>query len=103
VWTEVVVRHAYDLQRSLRALAVLLRHAEEGELIILQGESPRTEELRYARLGVGMRTVLFVLATWLSVMLRDAGLVAPLTWWMLGAVAMALCAWRLAVWLRRAG
>ena len=101
VWTEGVVRQGYDMQRGLRALAVLLRRAEEGELSILEDESPRTEPLRNARLRVGVWTALTLLVTWLTVTLRDLTLVGPLTWPMVGAVGIAICVWQLAAALRR--
>lgn len=103
VWTEGVVRQAYDLQRSMRALAVLLRRAEEGDLVILEDESPRTEALRNARLRAGMWTVLLFLAVWATTTLREVVLTGPLMFWMPGVAVMALCVWRLAFWLRRLG
>jgi hypothetical protein len=101
VWTEGVVRQAYDMQRGLRALSVLLRRAEEGELSILEDESPRVEKLRNARLRAGVWTALTLLVAWLTVTLRDAPLVAWIDWWMVGAVAIVFCLWRLATALRR--
>jgi ubiquinone biosynthesis protein len=101
IWTELFVRQGYDLQRSLRALAILLRRAEEGELSILEDESPRTERVRNARLRAGVWTALAVLLAWLAVTLRGATLVGPLAWWMVGAAGAALCLWRLALVLRR--
>jgi ubiquinone biosynthesis protein len=101
VWTEVFVRQAYDLQRGLRSLAVLLRRAEEGELSILEDESPRTERLRNARLRAGVWTALTLLVTWLAVTLRDVILLGHLAGWMIGSVGIAFCLWRLAITLRR--
>jgi ubiquinone biosynthesis protein len=101
VWTEVFVRQAYDLQRGLRSLAVLLRRAEEGELSILEDESPRTERVRNARLRVGVWTALTLLVTWLTVTLRDVTLVGRLVEWPVGVVAIGFCLWRLALTLRR--
>lgn len=103
VWTEGVVRQAYDLQRSLRALAVLLRRAEEGELSVQADESPRTERVRNARLRVTVWTALTLLLTWLTVTLQDTVLVAGASWLILGGLGIALCAWRLAAALRRLG
>ncbi|MGD2207651.1 MAG: AarF/UbiB family protein [Anaerolineae bacterium] len=101
VWTEGVIRQGYDLQRSLRALAVLLRRAEEGELSILEDESPRTEKLRNARLRAGVWTALTLLVTWLAVTLGDISLVGWLEGWMVGGVGIAFCLWQLATNLRR--
>ncbi len=101
IWTEVFVRQGYDLQRSLRALAVLIRRAEEGTLAILDDESPRTETVRNTRLRAGVWTALTLLAAWLAVTLRDLSLVAWLQGWMLGGVAALFCLWRLATTLRR--
>jgi predicted unusual protein kinase regulating ubiquinone biosynthesis (AarF/ABC1/UbiB family) len=101
VWTEGVVRQLYDMQRSLRAVTALLRRAEEGELSLLEDESPRTEQLRNARVRVGVWTALVLLSAWLTVTLRDLALAGPLTWPMLGAAATALCLWQLATALRR--
>ncbi len=101
LWTEGFVRQFYDLQRSLRAVAAVLRRAEEGELSILEDESPRTEALRNARVRVGVWTALTLLATWLTVTLRDLTVVGPLTWPMVGAVGIAICLWQLAAALRR--
>ncbi len=100
-WTELVVRQAYDLQRSLRALAVLLRRAEEGDLSILQDESPRSEKLRNARLRAGVWAAFCLAFIWLAVTLRGEELIGGLTWPMVGAVGIALCLWQLAVTLRR--
>ena len=99
--TEGVIRQGYDMQRGLRALAKLLRRAEEGELSILEDESPRTEKLRNARLRALVWTALTLLATWLTVTLRTESLVAWLDWWMAGMVIIAICLWQLARWLRR--
>jgi len=101
IWTDGVVRQAYDLQRSLRALAVLLRRAEEGELSLLEDESPRTERVRNARMRAGVWTAFTLLLTWLAVTLRGVALAGWLTWPMLGAVGAVLCLWRLALALRR--
>jgi ubiquinone biosynthesis protein len=103
LWTDGVVRQAYDLQRSLRAVAALLRRAEEGELSILEAESPRTERLRNARLRAGVWTALLLLATWLTATLRDVVISGWLTWPMVGVLGIAFCVWRLAVTLRRLG
>jgi ubiquinone biosynthesis protein len=101
VWTDLFVRQAYDLHRGLRSLAVILRRIEEGELSVLQDESPRTEKLRNARLRAGVWTALTVLATWLAVTLRGVPLVGPLQGWLPGAVGAGFCLWRLALTLRR--
>ncbi len=103
VWTEGIIRQGYDMQRGLRALSVLLRRAEEGELSILEDESPRTEKLRNARLRAGVWTALTLLAAWLTVTLRDLSLVGWLTWPMVGVVGTAFCLWRLALALRPLG
>jgi ubiquinone biosynthesis protein len=101
IWTEVFVRQGYDMQRGLRALSILLRRAEEGELSLLQEESPRTEKLRNARLRVGVWTAFAFLFVWLTVSLRDVSLAGWLTWPVVGAIAIAVCLWRLAVSMRR--
>mgnify|MGYP001822620764 CR=1 FL=1 len=101
IWTEGVMRQGYDMQRGLRALAVLLRRAEEGELSILEDESPQTEILRNARLRAGVWTALTLLLTWLTVTLRDVSLVGWLTWPMVSVVGVAFCVWQLAAALRR--
>lgn len=101
VWTEGITRQGYDMLRGLRALSVLLRRAEEGELSVLEDESPRTERLRNARLRAGVWTALTLLVTWLTVTLRDQSLAGWLSWTMVGAVGIAFCGWRLAVALRR--
>jgi predicted unusual protein kinase regulating ubiquinone biosynthesis (AarF/ABC1/UbiB family) len=101
MWTEVFVRQAYDLQRSLRALAVLLRRAEEGEFSILEDESPRTELLRNTRLRAGVWTALTLLSAWLAVTLRAEWLGGWLPLAAVGLAAAALCLWRLALTLRR--
>jgi ubiquinone biosynthesis protein len=103
VWTEGVVRQAYDTQRSLRAVAALLRRAEEGELSILQDESPRAERLRNTRLRAGIWTALTLLTTWLTVTLRAEMLIDPVTWPMAGGVGILFCLWRLLTALRRLG
>ena len=101
LWTEGFVRQFYDLQRSLRAVASVLRRAEEGELSILEDESPRTEALRNARVRVGVWTALTLLFTWLTVTLRELPLIDPLTWPGVGAVGIAVCLWQLAAALRQ--
>jgi ubiquinone biosynthesis protein len=101
IWTEGLVRQFYDLQRSLRAVAAVLRRAEEGELSILEDESARTEALRNARVRVGVWTALTLLVTWLTVTLRDLSLIGPVTWPMVGALGVGICLWQLAVALRR--
>jgi ubiquinone biosynthesis protein len=101
VWTDLFVRQGYDLHRGLRSLAVILRRAEEGELSILEDESPRTEKLRNARLRAGVWTALTALITWLAVTLRGVTLVGWLESWMVGAAGIAFCLWRLAIALRR--
>jgi ubiquinone biosynthesis protein len=101
IWTEGIIRQGYDMQRGLRALSVLLRRAEEGELSILEDESPRTEVLRNVRLRVGVWTALALLVTWLTVTLRDLSLAGWLTWPMAGVVGIAFCLWQLAAALRR--
>ncbi len=103
VWIDGVVRQVYDTQRSLRALSALLRRAEEGELAFLQDESARTEAVRNARLRVGVWTALLVLVAWATVTLREVTLAGPVAGWMVGLAAVAVCAWRLWVWLRRVG
>ena len=99
--TEGIIRQGYDMQRGLRALAILLRRAEEGELSILEDESPRTERLRNARLRAGVWTALSLLAVWLAVTLRAEALVGWLAWWMVGAAALAVCLWQLVRALRQ--
>jgi ubiquinone biosynthesis protein len=101
ILTDGIIRQGYDMQRGLRALSVLLRRAEEGELAILEDESPRTEKLRNARVRAGVWTAMTLLLAWLTVTLRDLALIGWLQWWMVGVVAVALCAWRLALALRR--
>jgi ubiquinone biosynthesis protein len=108
VWTEGFIRQGYDMQRGLRALSVLLRRAEEGELSILEDESPRTEKLRNTRLRVGVWTALTLLVTWITVTLRNLTLVGgpfgfaqrELTWPMVGIVGIVICLWRLALAMR---
>jgi ubiquinone biosynthesis protein len=102
-WIDLVVRQAYDLQRNLRTLTLLLRRAEEGELSVLEDESPRTEKLRNARLRVGVWTALTLLVTWLTVTLRDVSLAGRVPWPIAGAAVVAFCIWRLASALRRLG
>jgi ubiquinone biosynthesis protein len=99
--TEGIIRQGYDMQRGLRALAVLLRRAEEGELSILEDESPRTEKIRNARLRAAIWTALALLGTWLTVTLRAQSLVGWLDWWMVGTVMIVICLWQLAGALRR--
>jgi len=101
VLTEGIIRQGYDMQRGLRALSVLLRRAEEGELSILEDESPRTERLRNARLRAGVWTALTLLAAWIAVTLRAEPLVGWLDWWVVGAAALAVCVWQLARALRQ--
>jgi ubiquinone biosynthesis protein len=101
IWTEGIIRQGYDMQRGLRALAVLLRRAEEGELSILEDESPRTETVRNARLRVGIWTALMLLVTWVTVTLREMPVLAWLEGWMLGVAGIGLCLWRLGIALRR--
>ena len=101
ILTEGIIRQGYDMQRGLRALAVLLRRAEEGELSILEDESPRAERLRNARLRAGVWTALTLLVTWLTVTLRKEAVVGELNWWVVGSVAILVCLWQLAGALRR--
>jgi ubiquinone biosynthesis protein len=101
IWTEGIIRQGYDMQRGLRALSVLLRRAEEGELSILEDESPRTERLRNARLRAGVWVALTLLVTWLTVTLRDVSLADGLAVLAVGSVGIAFCLWRLALALRR--
>jgi ubiquinone biosynthesis protein len=101
IWTDGFIRQGYDMQRGLRALSVLLRRAEAGELAILEDESPRTEALRNARVRVGVWTALTLLLTWMTVVLRGLRLVGPVTWPMVGVLAIAFCLWQLATALRR--
>lgn len=101
IWTEGVVRQLYDTQRSLRAVAALLRRAEEGELAILEEESPRTEVLRNTRLRVAVWTAFTLLAAWLTITLRDLELVGWPTVAMVGLMGTAFCLWKLASALRR--
>jgi ubiquinone biosynthesis protein len=103
IWAEGFVRQGYDMQRGLRALSVLLRRAEEGELTILEDESPRTEALRNNRLRAGVWTAFSLLLIWLAVTLRNVSLAGWLTWPMVGTVGIAFCLWRLALALRRLG
>jgi hypothetical protein len=103
IWTEGFIRQGYDMQRGLRALSVLLRRAEEGELSILEDESPRTERLRNARLRAGVWTALAMLATWLTVTLREVSLLTWLDVWIVGVAMVTFCLWRLAIALRRLG
>jgi len=101
VVTEGIIRQGYDMQRGLRALAVLLRRAEEGELAILEDESPRTERLRNARLRAAVWTALVLLVSWATVTLRAESLAGWLDLWMVGTVLLAICVWQLAAALRR--
>lgn len=100
-WTEGVLRQGYDLQRSLRALAVLLRRAEEGELTLLTDEGPRSEQVGNARLRAAVWTALLVLAAWVTVTLRGALLFGRVSWLAVGLPAVVACAWGLALSLRR--
>jgi ubiquinone biosynthesis protein len=101
ILTEGIIRQGYDMQRGLRALAVLLRRAEEGELSILEDESPRTERLRNARLRTAVWTALTLLVAWLTVTLRAESLVGWLDWWMVGTVGVVVCLWQLVGTLRK--
>jgi ubiquinone biosynthesis protein len=101
IWTDGFIRQGYDMQRGLRALSVLLRRAEEGELSILEDESPRTEELRNARVRAGVWTAMTLLLTWLTVTLRDLSLVGWFVGWMVGIVGVVFCLFQLAAALRR--
>jgi ubiquinone biosynthesis protein len=101
ILTEGIIRQGYDMQRGLRALSVLLRRAEEGELSILEDESPRTEMLRNSRLRAAVWTALTLLVAWLTVTLRAEALLGWLDWWMAGAVVLVICLWQLAGALRR--
>jgi ubiquinone biosynthesis protein len=101
VWTELFVRQGYDLQRSLRALAVLLRRAEEGELSILEEESPRIEKVRNARLRAGVWTAFALFAAWATVALRGKVLFEPVTWAMATGLLLVLCLWQVTSALRR--
>jgi ubiquinone biosynthesis protein len=101
ILTEGIIRQGYDMQRGLRALSVLLRRAEEGELSILEDESPRTEMLRNSRLRAAVWTALTLLVAWLTVTLRAESLLGWLDWWMAGAVVLVICLWQLAGALRR--
>ncbi len=99
--TEGIIRQGYDMQRSLRALAALLRRAEEGELSILEDESPRTERLRNARVRAVVWTALTLLAAWFAVTLRAERLVREVHWWVAGGLALVFCLWQLARALRQ--
>ncbi|MFN2244181.1 MAG: AarF/UbiB family protein, partial [Anaerolineae bacterium] len=101
ILTEGIIRQGYDMQRGLRALSVLLRRAEEGELSILEDESPRTERLRNARLRAGVWTAMTLLAAWITVTLRSEPLVGWLDWWMVGAAVLVVCVGQLARALRQ--
>jgi ubiquinone biosynthesis protein len=101
ILTEGIIRQGYDMQRGFRALSVLLRRAEAGELSILSDESPRTERLRNARLRAGVWTAMTLLAAWITVTLRAEPLVGWLDWWMVGAAAALVCLWQLARTLRQ--
>jgi ubiquinone biosynthesis protein len=101
IWTEGFIRQGYDMQRGLRALSVLLRRAEEGELSILEEESPRTAQVRNARLRASIWTALTLLLTWLTVTLRDLSLVGWFDWWIVGLFGLFFCLWQLATTLRR--
>jgi ubiquinone biosynthesis protein len=101
VWTEVFVRQGYDLQRSLRALAVLLRRAEEGELAILEDESPRTEKVRNSRLWAGVWAAFTLFLAWATIALRGEIVIRPVTWSMVAGLALILSLWQVASALRR--
>jgi predicted unusual protein kinase regulating ubiquinone biosynthesis (AarF/ABC1/UbiB family) len=103
IWTEGIIRQGYDMQRGLRALSVLLRRAEEGELSILQEESPRTQKLRNTRLRAIVWLALALMFTWLAVSLRTVPLVGGLEWWMVALAGALICLWQVAVALRRLG
>ncbi len=100
VVTEGIIRQGYDMQRGLRALAVLLRRAEEGELSFLEDESPRTERLRNARLRTAVWTAMTLMTAWVTVTLRTESLTGWLDWWVVGMVALAVCLWQLLSSLR---
>ncbi len=99
--TEGIIRQGYDTQRSLRALAALLRRAEEGELSILEDESPRMERLRNARVRAVVWAALTLLAAWLTVTLRAEVLVRGVDWWTAGGLALVVCLWQLARAMRQ--
>ncbi|MEJ2211146.1 MAG: AarF/UbiB family protein [Anaerolineae bacterium] len=101
VWTDLFLRQGYDLQRSLRALALLLRRTEEGELSILEDESPHTEVVRNTRLRAGVWTALALLGAWLAVALRGESLAGWPAWTLLGAAVALVALWQLALALRR--
>lgn len=101
LWTEGFIRQGYDMQRSLRALAAILRRAEEGELSVLEDESPRTEWVRNMRLRTGVWTALTALAVWATITLRHEVVVGWITWPMVGILGIVFCLWRLAISLRR--
>ena len=101
IWTEGFIRQGYDLQRGLRALSVLLRRAEEGELSILEEESLQTMQVRNARLRAGIWTALTLLRAWLTVTLRDLSLAGWFDWWIVGLFGLLLCLWQLMGTLRR--
>ncbi|MBN1657670.1 MAG: AarF/ABC1/UbiB kinase family protein [Anaerolineae bacterium] len=100
VWTELFVRQGYDLQRSLRALSSVLRRAEEGELSILEDESPRLEKVRNTRLRAALWAMFAFFWGWMAVVLRDEMLFAPIGWPAVAVLVVALCLWRLALALR---
>jgi ubiquinone biosynthesis protein len=102
-WTEAVIRQGYDMQRGLRALSILLRRAEEGELSFLEDESPHTEMVRNARVRVGVWTAATLMMLWVTVTLRNVPIWGELTWSMVGAAGVALCGWQLVQVLRRLG
>ena len=101
IWTEVFVRQGYDLQRGLRALSMVLRRAEEGELSILEDESPRTERVRNARLRAGVWTAFTLLLAYLAVALRGEALLGPLSWTLVTGLLALLCLWQLLSVLRQ--
>ena len=100
LWTEGLIRQGYDMHRGLRALASILRRAEEGEFSILEDESLRTEWLRNMRLRAGVWTGLTALVVWATITLRNEVLAGWITWPMVGIVGIAFCLWRLAINLR---
>ncbi len=101
LWTEGFIRQGYDMQRGLRALAVILRRAEEGDFSILVDESPRTEWLRTMRLRAAIWTALTAVMVWATITLRHEILIGWITWPMVGIVGIAFCGWRLAVSVRQ--
>jgi ubiquinone biosynthesis protein len=101
IWMDVFVRQGYDLQRGLRALSVVLRRAEEGELSILEDESPRTERVRNTRLRAGVWAAFSLLLAYLAVTLRGEVLLGPVSWTLVTALLALICLWQLFLVLRR--